>query len=45
MSEWNFIIAAYAVAWVGLGGYALYLRSRAARVREAWDRSLEENGR
>lgn len=25
MSEWNFVIAAYAVAWAGLIGYAGWL--------------------
>lgn len=36
MSEWNFIIAAYAVAWVGLIGYAVRLAvlHRAARRHE-----------
>jgi CcmD family protein len=24
--EWNYIIAAYAVTWIGIGGYALHLR-------------------
>jgi len=24
--EWNYIIAAYLVTWIGIGGYALYLR-------------------
>ncbi|HUE76735.1 MAG TPA: hypothetical protein VMM83_02245 [Longimicrobiales bacterium] len=34
MSEWNFVIAAYAVAWAGLIGYAarLVLASRRARA-------------
>ena len=33
MSEWNFVIAAYAVAWAGLIGYAarLVLLNRRAR--------------
>lgn len=39
MSEWNFVIAAYAVAWVGLIGYAARLvmlnRRAVALAREA----------
>ncbi len=45
MSEWNFIIAAYGVTWAVLAGYAVYLRRRAARVRDAWERASEEGGR
>ena len=36
-NEWPYVIAAYAVTWVVLAGYALYLRAtvrRAARMRE-----------
>ena len=36
MSEWNFIIAAYVVTWVALGGYLLYVRGREHRVLAAW---------
>ena len=33
MSEWNFVIGAYVVTWVGLIGYAarLFVLNRAAR--------------
>jgi CcmD family protein len=35
MSEWNYVIAAYAVTWVAIFGYAAYLanRKRSARQR------------
>jgi CcmD family protein len=36
MSEWNFIAAAYGVAWFGLAGYACYLIAR----RRAAERAL-----
>ena len=39
MSEWNFVIAAYAVAWAGILGYAAWLvvlnRRAAALARAA----------
>jgi CcmD family protein len=37
MSEWNFIAAAYGVAWVGLAGYPYYMiaRRRAAHPPRA----------
>ena len=34
--EWNFIIAAYAVAWVVLLGYAGYVHAVARRARAEW---------
>jgi len=34
-SEWNFVAAAYGLAWATLGGYALYLRARVRRARRA----------
>lgn len=33
MSEWNFVIAAYAVAWAGLIGYAVRLAVLNRRAR------------
>lgn len=33
MSEWSFVIAAYAVAWSGLIGYAMRLVSVTRRAR------------
>ncbi|HEX7090023.1 MAG TPA: CcmD family protein [Longimicrobiales bacterium] len=37
MSEWGYVIAAYALTWVVVGGYVLYLRGRTARAREELD--------
>lgn len=34
MSEWNYIIAAYALTWIALVGYAVHL---ARRLRQAAD--------
>ena len=34
MSEWPYIIAAYSLTWVVLGGFAIYLAVRNARARE-----------
>ncbi len=36
MSEWNFIIAAYALTWLVLAGYLVYLNERVRRARLAW---------
>ncbi len=33
MSEWNFVIASYAVAWAGLIGYGVRLLSVTRRAR------------
>lgn len=35
MSEWPFIIAAYAAAWIVLAGYGLYLSARHRRAHDA----------
>lgn len=35
MSEWPFIVAAYAAAWIVLAGYGLYLSARNRRARDA----------
>ena len=32
MSEWNYIIAAYALTWIGILGYALHTARRLARA-------------
>ncbi|HEY8470956.1 MAG TPA: CcmD family protein [Longimicrobiales bacterium] len=37
MSEWGYVIAAYALTWVAVGGYVVYLRVRTARARTALD--------
>ena len=33
MSEWNWVIAAYAVTWTVIGSYALYLVGVVRRAR------------
>jgi hypothetical protein len=40
MSEWNYIVAAYAVAWAGLIGYSIRLALLNRRAR----RSVEAAG-
>ncbi|HSH46735.1 MAG TPA: CcmD family protein [Longimicrobiales bacterium] len=35
MSEWNYVVAAYAVAWTGLLGYAVRLALANRRARAA----------
>ncbi|HEX6047688.1 MAG TPA: CcmD family protein [Gemmatimonadaceae bacterium] len=44
MSDWNFVTAAYAVTWIGLVAYQLYLvtRGRAVRREAAERRELGE---
>ena len=37
VNEWNYIIAAYVVAWVGLGGYSIYLARLTRRVEQAYE--------
>ena len=39
MNQWSYIIAAYALTWIVLGGYAVYVirRARAAASRVAAD--------
>ena len=32
MSEWNYIVAAYAVTWIGIAGYAIHLARRVKRA-------------
>lgn len=32
MSEWNYVIGAYALTWAVLVGYAVYLRGRDRRA-------------
>jgi CcmD family protein len=41
MSEWVFVSAAYAVTWVVLLGYAMYLNRRIRRARELVERSMD----
>jgi len=42
MSEWPYIIAAYTVTWVILGGYALTLAIHARSTRKALARATAE---
>ena len=32
MSEWNYIIAAYALTWIGILGYAVHVARRLRRA-------------
>jgi len=32
MSEWNYIVGAYALTWIGLVGYAIHLARRLRRA-------------
>ena len=36
-NEWNYIIAAYVVTWLGLGGYAIYLARLTKRAEQDFD--------
>jgi CcmD family protein len=38
-NEWNFVIAAYALTWVVLAGYALHLRRTVRQARWAYERA------
>jgi len=42
MSEWGFVIAAYALTWVAVVGYVVYLRVRTARARTELDTAARE---
>ena len=42
-NEWNFVIAAYALTWVVLAGYALHLRRTVRRARSAYDRATRRD--
>ncbi|HUO51915.1 MAG TPA: CcmD family protein [Gemmatimonadaceae bacterium] len=47
-NEWSYIIAAYVVTWVGIGGYALHLRrltKQAERDYAEGQRAAAERGR
>lgn len=43
MSEWSYVIAAFALTWGVLGGYALLVGARAGRARLALE-SAEVEG-
>ena len=39
MSEWNYIIAAYALTWIAIVGYAVHLARRLRRAANDLDRT------
>lgn len=46
--EWNYIIAAYLMTWLGIGGYALHLRRITKRAEQDYaegERAAAERGR
>jgi CcmD family protein len=42
VSEWGFVIAAYALTWGGITGYLLYVRARTARARRELEAAAQE---
>lgn len=44
MSEWNFIAAAYGVAWFGLAAYAYYLIARRRSAERALAAQIMDGG-
>jgi CcmD family protein len=44
VSEWSYIVAAYALTWLALLGYALRLASRLRRSAAALKRAEPSNG-
>lgn len=42
MSEWNFVIAAYALTWVTVVGYAVYVARRLRRAADEATRMDED---
>ena len=42
MSEWPYIIASYAVTWLVLGGFVVYLNTRNAAAKRALRRGMAE---
>jgi CcmD family protein len=43
VSEWNYIVAAYAVTWAGIVGYVIHLARRLRRTADALTRAEQEN--
>ena len=43
MSEWNYIIAAYALTWIGLLGYAVQLGRRLNRAARDLAREIHDS--
>lgn len=44
MSEWGFVVAAYALTWLVLAGCTAYVQARAKRARELYERALGAGG-
>lgn len=45
MSEWNFIAVSYALTWVTLAGFAVYVWRRARRAERAFEVTDSTGGR
>jgi hypothetical protein len=45
MSEWNFIVASYALTWVTLAAFAGYVWRRARRAERAFEVTDPTGGR
>lgn len=45
MSEWNYVVAAYALTWVTLAGFAAYVWRRARRAERAYEVTVNSGGR
>ena len=44
MNEWNFVIAAYGVAWAVIVGYAIYLARTVRRARALAEQVAGQGG-
>ena len=44
-NEWNYIIAAYVVTWVGIGGYSIYLTRLTKRAEQEYEAAKNAGGR
>jgi CcmD family protein len=44
VGNWNYIIAAFAIAWIGIGGYWLHASGRLRRVRAEYERAVRSGG-
>lgn len=42
INNWNYVIAAYALTWVVLGGYWLYVHRTVRRARADYATALKE---
>jgi heme exporter protein CcmD len=45
MSEWNFVVAAYALTWVTLAGFAVYVWRRARQAERSYEATDTRGGR